>query len=659
MPRWPPGQGTPRHDASVPIRSSTSLNLVGGRNLAWQQRKAASFVFTPEYCGFEYRNDEEQDTAGRPFSAYAPTSAHAGDPTSLTLGLAVATSGAAASPNMGYHTSPTLSFLMTVFNVRLGWWLRNPLWPDVWSSRKSGLSLRELLYELLGMTSDRKKWVYLSDGGHFENLGLYELVRRRCHFIIACDAGQDGTVTFEDLGNAIEKCRADFGIDIEIDLNRIKPPPGSTVSDWHCAIGTIRYDRQRPNDVAGTLLYLKSSLTGDEPADVLRYAAAHPAFPHESTSDQFFDESQFESYRALGFHVMHRAISAAIEATDCSDVEDVELVTRLRQQWARPAPAPPDAVRHYSSALARVWTMVRSAPELRFLDEQMFPEMPSLMANPAPGAPTHATHRQPSYWLPPSADERRAGFYVCSEMLQLMEDVFLEFDLDQYHDHIDNRGWMNLFQHWAWSGMVGATWAITGSTFDPRFQRFCRARLNLRPGQPLVAVASALPLPTGDTWRGLSPEERTLVATRWQDTAGLNFWETELVEKFLRASTSATPLRLVPVIVTVESPRRADGNPLRFNVGYLLGDFDVAADRTPRFELHYLRIQNHLRKMGLAREALKALQRDTGVRIVPSATPFDERAADGSASDEGLPLAGAVQALQRLTRSLPEGDGLT
>ena len=132
------------------------------------------------------------DAGVKRLSAYAKTSEHASDPRSLTMGLAIATSGAAASPNMGYHSSPTLAFLMTVFNVRLGWWLRNPRDPKVWTDRGTSVSLRELLYELLGMTTDDKKWVYLSDGGHFENLGVYELVRRRCRLIIACDAGQDG-----------------------------------------------------------------------------------------------------------------------------------------------------------------------------------------------------------------------------------------------------------------------------------------------------------------------------------------------------------------------------------------------------------------------------------------------------------------------------------
>ena len=136
-------------------------------------------------------------------------------------------------------------------------------------------------------------------------------------------------------------------------------------------------------------------------------------------------------------------------------------------------------------------------PLLAFLDAQLFPEWVSLLTTGTPSRPTAATappeRPDVNYWLPESAEERRAGFYVCSQMLQLMEDVYLEFTLDRHFDHIDNRGWMNLFQHWAWSGMLCATWAMTGSTFDPRFQRFCWTRLELRPGRPSVARLSAVP----------------------------------------------------------------------------------------------------------------------------------------------------------------------
>jgi predicted acylesterase/phospholipase RssA len=656
---------------------NVALNLVGGQNLAWQQRKATSFIFTPAYCGFEYRTDEQEDTmAGGPpnmLYAYAPTAAHAGDDRSLTMGLAVATSGAAASPNMGYHSSPTLTFLMTVFNVRLGWWLRNPRWPKVWARPSGGLSLRELLYELLGMTTDRREWVYLSDGGHFENLGIYELVRRRCRFIIACDAGQDGAVTFGDLGNAIEKCRADFGVDIEIDVSKIRPAPGRAMSEWHCAVGSIRYDRQKREDVAGTLLYIKSSLTGNEPTDVLRYAAEHPAFPHESTNDQFFDESQFESYRALGYHIAHEVFGPALakgaaetaaetmagRPLAVQDLDVLDLFTRLGQVWAKPAPSPPNALHRYSGALTRIWSTMRSSNDLRFLDEQMFPEMPSLIGLPFDLSPESAlsparlSGRLPvNYWLPPSAEERRAGFYICNEMLQLMEDVFLEFDLDQYHDHIDNRGWMNLFQHWAWSGMLGATWAMTGSMFDPRFQRFCRSHLALYPGTPSVATASPVLLPSGGVWRGMDAAGIEAAKSEWQQEAGLNFWEAELVGKFLRA-TRHESLSLYPVIVTVESPRRSDGNPLQFNVGYLIGDL-LRTDGGSRFFLNYMRIQNHLRKMGLARDSLKALQHAELADIEVVQPNFDPSVADGRLSDEGLPLPEAVRYIEQLVRSIPK-----
>jgi hypothetical protein len=110
----------------------------------------------------------------------------------------------------------------------------------------------------------------------------------RCPCIIVSDAGQDGGHTFDDLGNAVEKCRADFGIDIDIDVAELRPV--GLASRSHCAVGTIHYEQADRTQAPGTIVYLKSSLTGDEPSDVLRYAALHPEFPHQSTSDQFFDE---------------------------------------------------------------------------------------------------------------------------------------------------------------------------------------------------------------------------------------------------------------------------------------------------------------------------------------------------------------------------------
>src|SRR5439155_24732815 len=119
---------------------------------------------------------------------------------SLSLGTAMAISGAAASPNMGYHSSPSVTFLMTMFNVRLGWWLGNPGPEGALTFTHDGpaVAIRPLVEETFGLTTDNKKYIHLSDGGHFENLGLYEMVRRRCRFILISDAGRDPDFAFED-----------------------------------------------------------------------------------------------------------------------------------------------------------------------------------------------------------------------------------------------------------------------------------------------------------------------------------------------------------------------------------------------------------------------------------------------------------------------------
>ena len=173
----PPGSGwRPYHVINM------TLNLPASRNLAWHQRKAMSFTASPLFSGaavIGYRKTNEY-----------------GDPGGgISLGTAMAISGAAVSPNMGYHSSPSLSFLLTLLNVRLGWWLGNP--GSAGEKAKTAidqrqqpfrqdappLAVRPLLSELFGWMNENSPYVYLSDGGHFEDLGLYEMVRRRCKWI--------------------------------------------------------------------------------------------------------------------------------------------------------------------------------------------------------------------------------------------------------------------------------------------------------------------------------------------------------------------------------------------------------------------------------------------------------------------------------------------
>src|SRR5262249_18572361 len=157
-----------------------------------------------------------------------------------------------------------------------------------------------LVKELLGQTNDTSRYVYLSDGGHFDNMGLYELVRRRCRYIVIADGEEDGSMTFNGIASAIRRCRTDFGVDIDLDLRSLERTGDSIYSSRHAVVGTIRYPgvgETTGPDAYGIVVYLKASLTGDEPADVLSYRKEHPAFPNDSTTDQWFTESQFESYR--------------------------------------------------------------------------------------------------------------------------------------------------------------------------------------------------------------------------------------------------------------------------------------------------------------------------------------------------------------------------
>lgn len=277
---------------------NVALNLVGGDKLAWQQRKAAPFTVSP------------YDSGGL-FLGYRDSRLYGGKD-GISLGTAVTISGAAASPNMGYHSSPAMGFLLTLLNVRLGWWLGNPgpTGQDVFRREHPATNLGPIVSEMIGKTNDRYEWVYLSDGGHFENLGLYEMVLRRCHYIVLSDAGADPDFAFEDLGNAIRKIRTDLGVPIDIEeMSMLRRAPDGPMNEGrYVATATIRYTAVDGEDAKdGLLIYLKPGIYQDDyfPRDVFNYAQQSKLFPHEPTSDQFFSESQFESYRALGRHAIN------------------------------------------------------------------------------------------------------------------------------------------------------------------------------------------------------------------------------------------------------------------------------------------------------------------------------------------------------------------
>jgi hypothetical protein len=261
----------------------------------------------------------------------------------LSLGYWIAISGAAFSTGLGSRTSLGTSILAGLFNVRLGYWWDSgvePRWrpPEVATPLAFGPRLARFLASLLPVQvalldeflgrfhgPSRRRW-YLTDGGHFENTGCYELIRRRLPLIVLCDCGRDPTAVHEDLANLARRVRADFGAEIEVltsdELDHVLGSPGrpewlgdleqssprsdpdqpAPRSKCHAVLAGIRYEDETRKDFS-LLLVLKPTITGDEPVDLGEYQARHREFPHETTTDQFFDEAQWESYRRLGVHI--------------------------------------------------------------------------------------------------------------------------------------------------------------------------------------------------------------------------------------------------------------------------------------------------------------------------------------------------------------------
>ena len=316
-------------------------------------------------------------TCCRPFRMFAYESSSDGDEQevwytgrSLTLGQWTGISGAAFSTGLGSRTSLGLSLIAGFFNVRLGLWWNSGL---KLSGRGRAVTKRSRLFErfltrlfpvqsfLVGEFLSRfpgvaRQWWYLSDGGHFENTGAYELIRRRLPLIVIVDAGADPDYTYDDLANLIRKARLDFGAEIEfldhealrtlrtaederymaslahfgsLEMLRRGPwdeePVPSTRADRqarqpvfgppdrprrslaHAALAWVRYVDEP--DRKSLIVYLKPTLVGDEPPDITSYHVAHPNFPQQTTADQFFDEAQWESYRKLGQFIAGRVFA--------------------------------------------------------------------------------------------------------------------------------------------------------------------------------------------------------------------------------------------------------------------------------------------------------------------------------------------------------------
>jgi hypothetical protein len=163
---------------------------------------------------------------------------------------------------------------------------------------------------MLGVNMHEKSnWLNLSDGGHIENLAVYELLRRRCKFILCVDGESDPGFHFEGLLTLVRHAQIDYGIEIHPELGELRPSPATGTCKAHGLLYRIKYP---DTEAISLLLYLKLAVTGNEPELINRYRTLHPDFPHQSTADQFFDEEQFEAYRQLGVHAAESMFSRAL-----------------------------------------------------------------------------------------------------------------------------------------------------------------------------------------------------------------------------------------------------------------------------------------------------------------------------------------------------------
>jgi hypothetical protein len=294
---------------------NAAMNVQGSKEANKRGRGADFFIFTPDFIGSDltlFAPTKERSPSGG-----EPVTEMEGEEKRLNLATAMAISGAAVSANMGSNTVRLLSPTLALLNIRLGYWMRNPR--DLALKKRDRVttmlgalfSKAYLMLEMLNLLDENSRHVYLSDGGHIENLGVYELLKRGCRVIVVIDAEADPTMSFGSLIKLERYARIDLGVRISLPWELITQRMAAAneqmstgfaerKSGPHCAIGRITYE----NDVQGVMIYFKSSLTGDEKDYVLDYKRRHPDFPHETTGDQFFSEEQFEAYRALGFHMV-------------------------------------------------------------------------------------------------------------------------------------------------------------------------------------------------------------------------------------------------------------------------------------------------------------------------------------------------------------------
>lgn len=300
---------------SVPMTPYPIINcniiLTNDNNRKYSARGGDNFIITPLYCGSEATGWER-------------TSVHVDRLGPITLATAMAVSGAATNAHSAYlgtglTRDPFVSTLMTLLNIRLGIWFANPMY---WFSNKPRRFLNYwhpvMTYGLLprGYRSN-SHFVELSDGGHFENLGIYELIRRRAQVILVIDAEADKETSFAAFVSAVRRISEDFGVEIDpgpgpdriFATTALGYPHGVLATDWPYFVVPVEYPVDNPGDAHhGCIIYIKAAFIKNLSFVAKGYRAKNSDFPHQTTVDQFFEPEQFEAYRELGYLSVLQAI---------------------------------------------------------------------------------------------------------------------------------------------------------------------------------------------------------------------------------------------------------------------------------------------------------------------------------------------------------------
>ena len=408
-----------------------------------------------------------------------------------SLGEAITASAAAVDPSMGIYSAKLgrlVAFVLFAFNLRLGiWWKPNRALVSrknhlrhFFTNRLSWRPWKEMLSQIslpIPTTDpDHKGYaasnldIRLTDGGHFDNLAAYEMIRRRCRYIIICDGGADPDNRFVELASLQRLVRRDFGVEIDIDLDPLRTDAAGK-SLRHLAAGRIRYPSSSTNQEEGfpedgILIYVKPGLTGDEPEDLTQYQATNPSFPHETTTDQFFDNHQWEAYRKLGEHSITKDLGFTRKYNAGNHSADPKLAARLFDAAIRELGSEDHQLRSNSSGAA-----TRFAERVADKPEDWVDELLSELC----------TINQKEI-----RDRARKSLLNTMGLLEAHEEAYYSLELKKYGDHLENWGIENRADRIAESAEVRKWWPIIASLYSIPFRNYLGSKYGLNKLLPII-----------------------------------------------------------------------------------------------------------------------------------------------------------------------------